>query len=234
MASRQFMIICVTGAMASGKNTAASIIESIGFFTLDFDIIAHDLIDTLKPQIVKTFNNEAIAKGIKILDSNGNINRRALGALLFSDKKLLKKQEDLLYGTITKRAFDFIAEKNKITIDATIKNNTQNVFNTKVNIVLNATLLYKTPELLKLCDKIIFIKANIIKRFIRVKKRDNLPLLQIVRRFWVQRNLLASYKTVLKKIANQDKSAKKRIIIIKNNKDLNTLALSVKKYLSNN
>ena len=54
---------------------------------------------------------------------------------------------------------------------------------------------YKGRHLdLKKCEKILFVTANPLKRLIRAKKRDGLPLKQILARFKNQKKLLAEYK----------------------------------------
>ena len=61
-------------------------------------------------------------------------------------------------------------------------------------VILNATVLYKTPELLKMCEVIVFVQSNTIKRFFRASHRDLLSYKQILRRFKTQKNLLQEYK----------------------------------------
>jgi dephospho-CoA kinase len=68
-------------------------------------------------------------------------------------------------------------------------------------------VLYKTPELLALCDKVFFVTAPFFKRLVRARRRDRLPLSQILKRFNAQHNLLKEYQ----KLVPQDK-----IIIVKN------------------
>ncbi len=72
-------------------------------------------------------------------------------------------------------------------------------------IILNATVLYKPPDLLEKCDAVLFVKAPLLKRLIRAKKRDKMPLKQILRRFYNQKDLLKHYKIT-----------KKHIILVKN------------------
>ena len=60
--------------------------------------------------------------------------------------------------------------------------------------IINATVLFKTPELLNMCEYVLFVKAGLIKRIIRARKRDHLPYKQIFKRFYAQRNLLKDYK----------------------------------------
>ena len=63
-----------------------------------------------------------------------------------------------------------------------------------VGLVINAALLYKTPSLLRQCQKIIYVDAPLLVRAWRIRRRDRLPLLQIIRRIKSQKGLFKEYK----------------------------------------
>lgn len=162
--------------MAAGKNYISSLYEKNGWLCLDADKQVHNAIKTATPEILNAFKKQAAAENISLQNPDGTLNRRNLGRLIFPRPELLKKQESIIYPII-------IEETKKI-----IKENCGK------NIILNATVLYKTPELLKMCDKIIFVKARFFVRLKRAVKRDKMPLRQILSRFWTQRNLFSKYK----------------------------------------
>ena len=167
-------IIAIVGKMASGKNFVSSAFEKLGWQSIDADCLVHQAIDQAEEIIVKTFEPYAKKCGISLLNQQKKIDRRALGSLLFSNPDLLKKQEEIVYPIICKMTDNFIEEHDKI--------------------IINATVLYKTPELLKRCQKIIYVKSSFLTRFFRAKKRDKLPLKQIISRFLNQKNLYFEYK----------------------------------------
>lgn len=169
-------LICVTGKMASGKNYISKKMESEGYLSIDADILVHEAINLCADRIFIEFEDAAKAKGLKIKNDDGSVNRRNLGVLLFSDETLLAKQESIVYPEITKMVKAFIAK------------------NSSSKIILNATVAYKTPELLGMCSKIIFVTASFLKRLIRARKRDSLPYRQIISRFNSQKELLKDYK----------------------------------------
>ena len=174
------MILCVTGPMAAGKNAVCRILEERGFIALDADKQVHGAIEKAAPEIIKTFSNEAKAQNITLTDENGRINRRELGRLLFTSKELLSKQESIVYPVIIEETKNFIQKQQELKSD--------------VDIILNATVLYKTPELLNLCKYIIYVDAPKITRIVRALKRDRMPLRQILSRFASQKNLFSEYK----------------------------------------
>lgn len=169
-----YSVICVTGQMAAGKNYICSQLEKLGWASVDADILVHQAIEIARDRILDKFEPYAKEKKIKLNKGDGSIDRRALGELLFSMPGLLKIQESIVYPIITKMLEDFINEHPKT--------------------IINATVLYKTPDLLNRCGAIVFVTAPLLTRIKRARKRDNLPLKQILKRFYSQRNLLKNYK----------------------------------------
>lgn len=169
------LILAVTGSMAAGKNYVSNLLEKKGFLAIDADKCVHQAIEEAKDQILEAFLPIAKEKNIQIQNPEGTINRKNLGSILFSDEKLLEKQESIVHPKVNEIFNRFIDE------------------NPDKNIVLNATVLYKTPVINR-CDAIIFVKAPIITRFFRAKRRDNLPSREIFKRFASQFKIFAKYK----------------------------------------
>ena len=167
-------VVAVTGPMASGKNYICSQMEKDGYTSIDADLLVHDAIELVKDKILEKFVPYAEQQNIKLTNDDGSINRRALGRLLFSFPELLQIQESLVYPIIIQQILEFINQHEKS--------------------IINATVLYKTPELLAYCDKIIYVSAPFFKRLFRALRRDKLPLVQILKRFHAQRRLLQEYK----------------------------------------
>lgn len=158
----------------------SAILEERGFIALDADRQVHGAIEKAAPEIIKTFSKEANAQNITLTDKNERINRRELGRLLFTSKDLLAKQERIVYPVIIEETKRFIQKQQEQKKEA--------------DIILNATVLYKTPELLRLCKYIIYVDAPKITRIVRALKRDRMPLRQILSRFATQKGLFSEYK----------------------------------------
>ena len=167
-------VIAVTGPMAAGKNYYCAQLEKEGWSCVDADILVHDAIELVKDKILEKFVPFAEQQHIKLTNPDGTIDRKALGKLLFSYPELLNIQESMVYPIIIKQIEEFIATHPKT--------------------VINATVLYKTPELLSRCQKIIYVTAPFFTRLKRARKRDGLSCTQILKRFHAQKNLLNEYK----------------------------------------
>ncbi|MDN5830441.1 MAG: dephospho-CoA kinase [Tetragenococcus halophilus] len=76
-------ILGITGSIATGKSTVVNIFKQYGFSVVDADIIAREVVEPntagLK-KVVETF-------GSSVLCSDGSLNRKQLGQIIFSDTK---------------------------------------------------------------------------------------------------------------------------------------------------
>ena len=162
--------------MAAGKNAAAKLLETRGWLCIDADALVHEAIESESDKIIRTFSQDAKKRGVDIVHSDGSIDRRSLGKLVFSDASLLAKQEAIVYPAIEKCAMQKIDSHEA------------------KNIALNAAVLYKTPTLMRLCRAILYVDAPFLVRLLRAKKRDGDAVRAICKRFRAQRGLYRNYK----------------------------------------
>ena len=195
-------IICLTGKMAAGKNSVADILERRGGLAcVDFDRLVHKAIEEKTEQIIAAFSAEAEEKNIVLSKPDGTLNRRALGRLIFGNAELVARQESIVYPLVKQMAKDFVlSHKNQ-------------------NIVFNATVLYKIPELMQMCSSILFVDSPLLTRLLRAKKRDKSTYFLILKRFAAQKKLLGFYKSTgipLYKISNSSnlKTLEKKVLHI--------------------
>ena len=90
------LIIALTGGIGSGKTTVSEIFKSKNIPVIDTDVIARQIVEKDKPaydEIIKLF-------GKKILNKDKNIDRPALGKLIFSSKEKRLQLEKLLHPVI--------------------------------------------------------------------------------------------------------------------------------------
>lgn len=93
-------IIGLTGSIASGKSSIARRLEGLGAGIIDCDALAHGLYSRGGPcykAVVETFGKD-------ILDSKGEVDRKVLGPMVFSDKALLEQLNSILWPAILERA----------------------------------------------------------------------------------------------------------------------------------
>lgn len=89
-------VIVVTGGIGSGKSLVCAMLAERGVRTYDSDTAAKRLYDTdaqLLASVVDMF-------GTEVLDKDGKLDRRALGAIVFSDPEKLSKLEALVHPAV--------------------------------------------------------------------------------------------------------------------------------------
>jgi dephospho-CoA kinase len=171
------LVIALTGPIAAGKNAAGDALERQGFACVDADSLVHGIIEEKQEDILGAFLPLARERGIDIL-RDGKIDRKALGSVLFGNPEALALQESIVHPEVEKKTRGFLeAHKDR-------------------PCAVNATVLYKTPGLLRQCDRVLYIDAPKILRFFRVRRRNRLPPIQILQRIRSQSKLFSQYKTV--------------------------------------
>ncbi len=94
------IIIGITGGIACGKTTVSDLLAEKGAIPINADEIGHQLLKSDSPilnQLTETF-------GPDILDDSGDVSRKKLGAIVFSDKAALEKLNSLMHPLIIERS----------------------------------------------------------------------------------------------------------------------------------
>ncbi len=162
------MIIGLTGQSGAGKSTISSIFNKKEYFIINCDVIAHEVISTNKDcfrQLVDEFSTA-------IVDSDGGINRKALGRICFNDRSKLKTLDTITHPFI----INTIKEKIKYLNNAGIK-----------KVLLDAPTLFEAHAEC-LCDTIICVIADSELRLKRIMERDNISLEDATMRIRSQHN----------------------------------------------
>ncbi len=90
------IVIGLTGNIACGKSTVAKMLEALGACVIDADRLAHEAMrpgTAVYRAIVERF-------GEGILAGNGEIDRRALGAIVFRDAEALADLERIVHPAV--------------------------------------------------------------------------------------------------------------------------------------
>lgn len=157
-------VIGLTGKYCAGKSTIALEYEKKGAVNIDADALAHKVLKDKKQQIAGIF-------GEQIIDSQGNPDRRALAEIVFKDPEKLQKLEGIIHPGVLERIKELVNQNKDKTV------------------VVHAALLFSS-SLHKICDKIIIVKAPLLTRIRRGLNRDGISIISVLRRIYVQRNLI--------------------------------------------
>ncbi len=148
--------IGLTGGIGSGKSAAASHFSSLGIEVIDADEIVHRLSapgQDCFSAILKQF-------GKGILNTDGSINRQALGQMVFNDSTARKKLEAILHPAV------------------------RNDMEKAVQEALSPYCILVIPLLVEtgftdIIDRVLVVSADIQTRLERVKHRSKLSQEQI-------------------------------------------------------
>lgn len=105
ISASQFGVIGITGRVGSGKSLAASIFQRHFSGTiLDLDRIGHTILQkkSIKEKLIQLF-------GQAIVDSQGDISRKNLGELVFSDRTKLQALNQVIHPEIKKEVVSFLS-----------------------------------------------------------------------------------------------------------------------------
>lgn len=149
-------IIGVIGGCGSGKSQVSQLLkDKFGAYIINSDKISHEII--IKG--TKAYHEIVYDFGKKILDDEGNIDRKSLGEIVFHDKGLLQKLTNITHPYINKEIVELINS---------IKQNNQYKY-----IVLEITAL-GTGEIYSLIDEFWYVYCDIDVRFERLHKYRNM------------------------------------------------------------
>ncbi len=84
--------IALTGGIGSGKSTAASLLKLYGYAIIDADTIAHKVLEQSTEEVIEIFSD--------IILTEGKIDRKKLANIVFKNKALRNKLENLLHPRI--------------------------------------------------------------------------------------------------------------------------------------
>jgi len=130
-------VLGIVGGIGSGKSAVAAEFVRRGGFLIDADVLGHEALKQadIKQEIVASWGRE-------VLNDQGEINRRALGKIVFADADQRKKLEALVFPWIERRIHE---EIGRAQVDAGVQ-----------WIVLDAAIMIETGWS-RVCDKIVFV-----------------------------------------------------------------------------
>lgn len=156
------MLIGLTGRTGSGKSSAAKIFEDLGCFVADCDKVAHEVLldDEIKNKLCSLFNED-------ILNKENEIDRKKLGAIVFSDKEKLALLNGIVHKAIVQKCLELCEKSGK-------------------DICLMDGSELESSGADELCKYIVVITADEETRLKRIMKRDGIDKDSALRRIHAQ------------------------------------------------
>ena len=159
-------VIGLTGQTGAGKSTVRKLLKAKGAAVIDADFVAHEVADnslSCLTDIVEHFS-------CMVLDEKGKLNRRALGRIVFSDRKKL--------ALLNKTMFPYIVSAIKGQVTAYEQAGAQ------IIVIDGATLIESGCA--KMCSVLVSVTADEETRLTRIIHRDGISKRDAVRRVSAQ------------------------------------------------
>lgn len=142
------MIIGITGGTGSGKTTLLEILRQRGALVLDCDAIYHELLQT-NPKLLQEIKDRFPGTVV-----NGQLNRKLLGAMVFSDESALLTLNEITHSAVREEVLRALASHPKLA-------------------AIDAIGLFE-GGLAELCDITVAVTAPMAERIRRLTARDNI------------------------------------------------------------
>ncbi|WP_026906428.1 dephospho-CoA kinase [Paucisalibacillus globulus] len=146
------LVIGLTGSIASGKSTVSSMFKKLHIPVIDADQVAKDVVEpgevTLR-EIVQEFGKD-------LLFTDGSLNRKKLGSIIFGDGEKRKKLNSIIHPAIRQR----MLEQKKVLLEGG-----------EECIVMDIPLLFES-KLTHMVDKILVVYVDEHVQLERLMDRD--------------------------------------------------------------
>jgi len=129
-------ILGITGITGSGTSTVAAILQKHGWHVISADKVAHDAIKKPQPAYVKITE----AFGADILQPDEEIDRKALGALVFGNAEKLAMLESFIHPQVIAITHQQLQHHEKVVIDAPL------LIESGMHKMCNAVWLVTAPD----------------------------------------------------------------------------------------
>ncbi|ARK31690.1 dephospho-CoA kinase [Halalkalibacter krulwichiae] len=146
------MFIGLTGGIASGKSTVSKMVEDMGVPVIDADKVAREVVEPGSEALEKIRNHF----GSTILNEDGTLARKKLGAIIFQDPKERQVLNGIVHPAVRKRMEEW----------------KQHYLNEgHQTIVYDIPLLFES-NLFHLVDKVIVVYVDYETQLKRLMERD--------------------------------------------------------------
>ena len=154
------MVVGVAGKLGSGKSSVAGLLADAGWRVIDVDLLGHRALATERDRIVDAF-------GRGVLDSEGRIDRRRLGPLVFANADARRRLDVIVHPVMVRSVKTLVAaDPSRTAIDAALLN----------PMGLDA-----------LCDLVLWVHAPVPLRLYRALVVDRKPRATVLGAMWAQR-----------------------------------------------
>ncbi|MBW1847212.1 MAG: dephospho-CoA kinase [Deltaproteobacteria bacterium] len=130
------LLLGVTGGIASGKTAVADMLQEMGAKTIDFDVLARQVVEPGKPALKDIVNYF----GEQVLMEDGSLDRQKLSDIVFKDMEKRKKLESFTHPQI---GVEFLKQVDEFTA-----NDTEAIIQVVIPLLIEVNMQYMFHKLL--------------------------------------------------------------------------------------
>ena len=104
--SRRFLLVGLTGGIATGKSTVSEILRGLGAIVLDADVLAREVVEPGQPALAAIVREY----GPEVLTPAGRLDRKKMAAIVFAAPERRKTLEAITHPAIRDRFLARLAE----------------------------------------------------------------------------------------------------------------------------
>jgi len=152
---RRFLLVGLTGSIATGKSTVSRMFAHLGARVIDADLLSREVVMPGQPayaRIVEEFGRE-------VVQEDGSLDRKALGALVFGDAAKRRRLEEITHPAIGARQQRILSVLDEEAFEGVV--------------IWDAALLFEGGGVAKM-DRVVVVYADPETERRRLMERDGL------------------------------------------------------------
>lgn len=152
---RRFLLVGLTGSIATGKSTVSRMFAHLGARVLDADLLAREVVMPGQPAYLKIV--EEFGQGV--VQDDGTLDRKALGAIVFAEPARRKRLEEITHPAIAARQQRILSVLDEEAFEGIV--------------IWDVALLFETGGVAKM-DRVVVVATDPKTELARLMARDGM------------------------------------------------------------
>jgi dephospho-CoA kinase len=152
---RRFLLVGLTGSIATGKSTVSRMFAHLGARVLDADLLAREVVMPGQPAYLKIV--EEFGQGV--VQDDGTLDRKALGAIVFAEPARRKRLEEITHPAIAARQQRILSVLDEEAFEGIV--------------IWDVALLFETGGVAKM-DRVVVVATDPETELARLVARDGM------------------------------------------------------------
>jgi dephospho-CoA kinase len=152
---RRFLLVGLTGSIATGKSTVSRMFAHLGVRVLDADLLAREVVMPGQPAYLKIV--EEFGQGV--VRDDGTLDRKALGAIVFAEPARRKRLEEITHPAIAARQQRILSVLDEEAFEGIV--------------IWDVALLFETDGLARM-DRVVVVATDPETELARLMSRDGM------------------------------------------------------------